>query len=287
MPEAMKTALILRVAECLLCLGIVVLQALPAQAQGQSLGVSVSFEFTAPEIVNSFDNLADRRSLEQDITKQSIARLQTQFHYWTFTSPPQTGNVTLKLGLRETDAVTLWLKLLSSTGTQLKSWESVIFPPGELIRRGIPSKAEWLNTLPSALEDNLLRMNNQEILEQLEAVAPIGKEFAFMPVNTDPAILPRVVLALNWSQYSDLSECQFRLRYSWSQGGKVTIHSSGISMPFAFTPDHPQFNGIAVQLEVWQQGDNKVKIDQMRQHLNELAPVEFYLEAIKGPGSEQ
>jgi len=105
-------------------------------------------------------------------------------------------------------------------------------------------------------------------------------------VNTDPQYFRGLFSALNWSQYSDLSECQFRLRYSWSQGGKVTIHSSGISMPFAFTPDHPQFNGIAVQLEVWQQGDNKVKIDQMRQHLNELAPVEFYLEAIKGPGSE-
>ena len=47
-----------------------------------------------------------------------------------------------------------------------------------------------------------------------------------------------------------------------------------------------EVDGIAVQLESWQQGGTKVNIDQMRQHLGELAPVEFYLEAIKGPGSE-
>ncbi len=252
----------------------------------RSLGVNVSFEFTAPEIVNSFDNPADRKSLEQNITNQIISRLQKRFHYWTFTSRPQPANVTLKLGLKETDSVILWLKLLSSTGAELKSWESVIFLPGELIRRGIPSRTEWLNMLPPAFEDGLLRLNSQEILGQLEGTAPIGKEFAFMPAPADPTILPRVVLALDWSQYNDLSECQFRLRYNWSQGGKVTIHSSGISMPFAFTPQNRLFDGIAVQLESWQQGDNKVTIDQMRQHLNELAPVEFYLEAIKGSGSE-
>jgi hypothetical protein len=286
MREAMKTALILRVVEGLLCAGMIVALVPLAPAQGQPLGVNVSFEFTAPEIVNAFDNANDRKSLEQDITSRIVSSLQTRLHYWTFTPVAQSANATIKLGLRETDAVILWLKLLSPSGTELKSWDAVIFPPGELIRRGIPSKSEWLSTLPPAFEDKLLKVNSQDILEQLEATAPVGKDFAFMPPPADSSILPRVVLALDWAKYSDLSECQFRLRYDWSQGGKVTIHSSGISMPFAFTPQNRQFDGIAVQLESWQQGGTKVNIDQMRQHLGELAPVEFYLEAIKGPGSE-
>lgn len=286
MYEVTKTALILRVVEGLLYLAIIVVLEPLVWAQGQPLGVSVSFEFTESRIASAFDTAAERKSLEQAITAGMVSGLQTHFHYWTFTPASQPTNATLKLGLRETDAVMLWLKLVSPTGTELKSWESVIFPPGELIRRGIPSKSEWLNTLPPAFENKLLKLNNQEILEALEVTAPVGKEFALMPAPADPSILPRVVLALDWNKYSDLSECRFRLRYDWSQGGKVTIHSSGISMPFAFTPQNRLFDGIAVQLETWQLGANKVNIDQMRQHLTELAPVEYYLESIKGPGSE-
>jgi hypothetical protein len=256
MYEVTKPALTPRVVEGFLYLAMIVALSPLVRAQGQPLGVNVSFEFTAPEIKNAFDTAAERKSLEQAITSSMVSALQAHFHYWTFTGVPQPANATLKLGLRETDAVMLWLTLVSATGTELKSWEAVIFPPGELIRRGIPSKSEWLNTLPSVFENRLLKLNNQPILEQLEVTAPVGKEFAFMPAPTDPSILPRVVLALDWSKYSDLSECQFRLRYDWSQGGKVTIHSSGISLPFAFTPQNRLFDGIAVQLEIWQLGAN-------------------------------
>jgi hypothetical protein len=41
-----------------------------------------------------------------------------------------------------------------------------------------------------------------------------------------------------------------------------------------------------VQLEEWQQGNDTRKIELMRNHLPELTPVEFYLEAIKGAGTD-
>lgn len=56
-----KTVPILRVASCVFYLGVSLLLKLPANGQGQALPVAVSFEFTAPGIVNSFENAASRK----------------------------------------------------------------------------------------------------------------------------------------------------------------------------------------------------------------------------------
>lgn len=224
--------------------------------------------------------------MEQKITEQVIARLQSRFPYWKFQSADLIGNVSLKVGLKESDSLTLWLKLLSATGKERGSWQGEIYPPGELVRRGMPSGAEWLDTVPSALNEKLLSLKNEEIFGALRSTAPVGKEVALLPV-ADSTIAPRAVLPLDWAEYNELSACQFRLHYTWNPGlGMVTIYSTGIGIPGPFTPDNHQFDGVTVQLEYWQQGSNKVPIEQMRGHLNELAPVDFYLEAVKPPGSE-
>ena len=276
----------LRIAKLFACisLGLQAERAALAQ-QGQALSVGVSFEFAAPGIVNSFDNVAQRKQLEQQITAQFISRLQSRFHYWTFAPVSPDAKVVLKLGLGEGAAVSIWATLVNGT-TEVTRWEKVVYPPGDLIRLGMPVPKQWLSMLPPALDSGILQKHGQEVLDALRGTAPIGKDIIFMPAAADPDILPRAVLALDSNQYDDLQECQFRLRYDWSAGGKVTIHSSGISMHAPFAPATPPFDGLVVQLEEWQQGNDTRKIELMRNHLPELTPVEFYLEAIKGAGTD-
>jgi hypothetical protein len=278
----------LRIAEVSVCVCLAMAAERVAEAQqGQALPVAVSFDFTAPQVVSFFDDLAQRKQIEQQINSQFITRLQSRFHYWTFTPISPAVKVTLKLGLRDADAdtISLWAALFSGA-REIARWEKVVFPPGDLIRLGMPTGKQWLATLPAVFDDGLLQKHSQEILDALKGSAPVGKDITLMPSAADPDVLPRAVLALDSSQYDDLQDCEFRLRYDWSAGGKVTIHSSGISMHAPFAPSTPPFDGIVVQLEQWQQGNDTQKIGLMRNHLLELTPVEFYLEAIKGPGSD-
>jgi len=277
-----------QIAELSVCICLAMLAGRVAQAQqGQALPVGVSFDFTAPQVVSFFDDAAQRKQVEQAINAQFITRLQSRFHYWTFTPAAPDVKVTLRLGLLDADADTVWLWAALFTGTrEIKRWERVVFPPGDLIRLGMPTGKQWLATLPSVFDDGLLQKHSQEVLDALKGSAPVGKDITLMPSAANPDVLPRAVLALDSSQYDDLQDCEFRLRYDWSAGGKVTIHSSGISMHAPFAPATPPFEGIVVQLEQWQQGSDTQKIELMRNHLPELTPVEFYLEAIKGPGSD-
>jgi len=277
-----------RIVELCGCVCLALLANRFAQAQqGQALPVGVSFEFADPQIVSFFDSDTQRKQIEQQIGAQFISRLQSRFHYWTFAPTSATVNVSLKLGLRESESqtVALWTALLNGS-REITRWEKVVYPPGELIRLGMPTARQWLAKLPGVFDDGFLRSHNQEILNALKGVAPVGKDIILMPAAADPSLLPRAVLALDSNQYDDLQDCEFRLHYDWSAGGKVTIHSSGIGMHAPFAPATPPFDGIVVQLEKWQQGSNSQDIERMRNHLPELTPVEFYLEAIKGPGSD-
>jgi hypothetical protein len=211
--------------------------------------------------------------------------LQSRFHYWTFVLGSQGVNVSFKLDLQETDAVTLHVGLLNGTN-KVNHWEAVVLKPGELLASGMPTGTSWLNKLPPAFDGGLLQQHNQEVLDSLKAVAPVGKETIFMPPPATPDILPRAVLALDSTEYNDLSECQFKLRYNWNVGGIATIHSSGIGMHAPFSGVTPPFDGIVVQLEDFSQGNNKLTMNQLLQNLPNLTPVEFFLEKIKGPGSE-
>ena len=268
------------------CVCLFVLACISAEAQ-QALPVGLSFAFTDPQIVSFFDSDTQRQHAEQQITTQFITRLQSRLHYWTFAATSPTTKATFKLGLRESESqtVTLWAVLLNGA-SEVGRWEKVVYPPGELIRLGMPTANQWVAKLPAVFDQGMLQSHNQEILEALKGVAPVGKDLILMPAAADPNILPRAVLALDSTEYDDLQDCQFRLRYDWSSGGKVTIHSSGIGMHAPFAPAAPPYDGIVVQLEKWQQGGNMQDIGLMRNHLPELTPVEFYLDVIKGPGTD-
>lgn len=268
------------------CVCLMLLACVSAEAQ-QALPVGLSFAFSDPQIVSLFDSDTQRQQAEQQINAQFITHLQSRLRYWTFAATSATTKASFKLGLRESEsqAVTLWAVLLNGSN-EVGHWEKVVYPPGELIRLGMPTANQWVAKLPAVFDQGLLQLHNQEILEALKGVAPVGKEMILMPAATDPNILPRAVLALDSTEYDDLQNCEFRLRYDWSSGGKVTIHSSGIGMHAPFAPAAPPYDGIVVQLEKWQQGGNTQDIGLMRNHLPELTPVEFYLDVIKGPGSD-
>jgi hypothetical protein len=276
----------LRVVEFCLCIWAVLNAPARTQAQpGQALPVGVSFEFADSTIMGSFERASDRIALERQVTDQLSTHLRARFHYWTFATASRETRITLKVNLfTETGAVKVAAALMNGPD-KVTSWDGVVFKPGETLTRGLPVGAQWTPILTHAF-DELLQTHSQEILSVLKEAAPVGREIVFMPAADDPGILPRAVLALDSDEYNDLLDCQFRLRYDWSAGGRVTIHSSGISMHAPFETASPPFEGIVVQLEEWQQGSQTRKIELMRNHLQELTPVEFYLEAIKGPGTE-
>src|SRR5215471_13515677 len=129
-----------RIAEFCGCICLTLVSCGVARAQqGQALPVGVSFEFTDSQIANSFDNSTQRKHIEEQVAAQFIQRLQSRFHYWTFATSAPNAKVTLKLGLNESDsqAVTLWASLLNAS-TEVMRWKAGVFPPGELIRSGMP-----------------------------------------------------------------------------------------------------------------------------------------------------
>jgi len=256
--------------------------------QGHALPVGVSFEFSEPKVVHSFDSTDNPSRLEGKITAQFISSLQSRFNYWTFATASGETNVVLKLGLEETTggALALWLRLVK--GSQIvKRWDATAMLPGEKMASGYPKGEKWVTKLQPIFEGQLLEQKNQEILDLLMNQAPVGKETIFMPPTSSPDVLPRAVLALDSSQYEDLSECGFKIRYNWTTaGGVAIIHASGIGMHVPYPPSAPPYDGIVVQLEEFWQAKNKLTINQLVQNLPNLSPVEFYLETIKGPGSE-
>ena len=289
MHAATKTVKILQVARAAQVITLMIACAPAAYCQqGNALPIGVSFQFSEPKVVNSFDNADNRPGIEAKVTAQFISALQSRFNYWTFA--PTTGDVsvTLKLGLEEKagGALTLWLHLVKDVQT-VKQWEAIAMPPGEKMASGLPRGAKWLGKLQPVFEKQLLEQKNQEILNALMIQAPVGKETIFMSPPTSPDRLPRAVLALDSARYNDLSECGFKIRYNWNNvGGVAIIHSSGIGMHAPYSPATPPYDGIVVQLEEFWQGKNKLTLSELVQNLPNLTPVEFYLETINGPGSE-
>jgi hypothetical protein len=290
MHGATKTVKILQVARATLFVGMMLWCWLSTHAQqGRPLPVGVSFQFTEPKIVSSFDSEDNRPGVEAKVTAQFIASLQARFNYWTFVSPTPDTSVILKLWLEEekkSGAIKLWLQILRGGQILPQQWEAPAMLPGEKMTTGFPKGAKWIDKLQPVFDGELLQQNNQEILDALKSKAPVGKETIFMPLSTNPEILPRAILALDSAQYDALGQCGFKINYNWTQGGIATIHSSGIGMHAPYPPASPPYDGIVVQLEDFSQGNNKMTREQLLQNLPNLSPVEFYLETIKGPGSE-
>ena len=254
---------------------------LPAFAQ-DPLPVQVAFQFNNVSVPLAQPDL---RTLESQIGGQLAKLLQSQFSFWTFKQGSDAGQPQLKVQLQKSDGITLVLAFVNGTGVTVKEWSADVFKSVDLELRPLPRPNQWPKEIMDAFTTKVLILNQQEILEKLKLQAPVGRESAIIKPNADATGLPFAVLPLNWDTHQDIAECQFLLRFDRAGGGKVTIHSTGLGNSFQYTPDHPQFPGIEVQLEMWQQGGVE---ESMKTHIGDLqglTPVEFYLKNEKLPGA--
>jgi hypothetical protein len=246
------------------------------------LPVQVTFQFNNVSVPLA---QPDRKTLESQIGGQLAKSLQSQFSFWTFKEGAEAGQPQLKVQLQKSDGITIVLAFVSGAGVTVKEWSADVFKSVDLELRPLPRPNQWPKEITDVFTTKVVIPNQQEILEKLKPQVPVGRELAIIKPSADATGLPFAVLPLNWDTHQDIAECQFLLRFDRVGGGKVTIQSTGLGNSAQYTPDHPQYAGIAVQLEKWQQGGIEESITTHIGDLLSLKPVEFYLKNEKLPGA--
>jgi hypothetical protein len=240
--------------------------------------IFVDFQLKA----SSFTNMlaaAPRAEMEKKIGADLAQVLAgpTRFPYWTF----RRGDA------RALPRLSVWLErghpdwevrmaLVTSAGPAGEPWKGRLFAPGDLeLFGGLPSPEAWPDAIRTAFEDRLLSEQREKILGLLADLVPLGVQV--IPVGPMPPASPqlaRAVLPLQWDRYCRLARAEFRVVYTWTQGGEVTLHSVGIVMPFQF---NPSFQGITILHREWEFGGPPESISGHLGDLKELTPVSFYL----------
>jgi hypothetical protein len=157
-------------------------------------------------------------------------------------------------------------------------WSGILFHPADLLFTASPTPQSWPHEIIDGFEPKFLRTNLEAIRKVLEASAPLGTTFAPVvpppPSSVDQA---RVILPLDWKEYSAIGTSDFLICSKWAQPGIVKLHSTGIgdSMPY---PDHPNMSGIIVQLTVWEFAGTQEPIKNRLHDLAGLKPYRIYLE---------
>ena len=177
------------------------------------------------------------------------------------------------------------MELVSATGKVLKKWEVEMIKAVDVELQSLPRPDKWPAEISKTFSTGLVVPNQQDMLETLKPSVPLGREQAIIAAVQNSEGLPSAVLPLKWETHQDISECQFLLRFDRPGGGRVTIHSTGLGNFAQYTPDHPQFSGLVVQLEKWQQGGIEESVSAHVGELQQLTPVEFYLKNEKLPGA--
>jgi hypothetical protein len=244
--------------------------------------VQVTFEFTNVSVPLAE---AKRKTLEAQIASELAKTLQAQVGFWMFQETAAASAPQVRVQLRKNGAVIMSMELVSATGKVLKKWEVEMIKAIDLEFQPLPKPDKWPSEISKTFSAGLVVPNQQDVLGTLKPSVPLGREQAIIAAVQNSEGLPSAVLPLKWETHRDISECQFLLRFDRPGGGKVTIHSTGLGNFAQYTPDHPQFSGVVVQLEKWQQGGIEESVSAHVGELPQLKPVEFYLKNEKLPGA--
>ncbi|HKA37372.1 MAG TPA: hypothetical protein VKH43_11180 [Thermoanaerobaculia bacterium] len=240
--------------------------------------IFVDFQFKASSFTTMLAS-APRAEMEKKIAAD-LARVlagPTRFPYWTFRRGDAEALPRLSIWLeRGHPDWEVRMSLVTSAGPAGEPWKGRLFAPGDLeLFGGLPSPEAWPDAILTAFDGRLLSEQREKVLAVLADLVPLGVEV--VPVGPMPPASPqlaRAVLPLQWEHHCRLARAEFRVVYSWAQGGEVTLHSVGIVMPFQF---NPAFQGITILHREWEFGGSPESISGHLRDLKELTPVSFYL----------
>ena len=240
--------------------------------------IFVDFQFKAPSFASALAS-APRAEMEKKIgaALAQVLAGPTRFPYWTFRRGDSQSLPRLSVWVeRGHPDWEVRMELLTSAGPAGEPWKGRLFAPGDLeLTGGLPSPDAWPDAIRTAFDDRLLSEQREKILSVLADLVPLGVEV--LPLGPMPPASPqlaRAVLPLQWERHCRLARAEFRVVYSWTQGGEVTLHSVGIVMPFQFNPN---FQGITILHREWEFGGPPESISGHLRDLKELTPVSFYL----------
>ena len=242
-----------------------------------SQAIHVSFRFKALEFAQALPS-SERAVAEAAIAERSATHLLEKVPYWSFSSSaedPPLLIIWLQKGHPDWE---IRMSLRTAAGER-GPWKAKLFAPGDLeALGGLPSPSRWPDTILAAFRDGLMTEHSPEVLATLEELIPLGRQVVPLgpqpPANPDQA---RAILPLKWEKYCSFAASEFRIVYQWTGGGEVVLHSSGISMPFDYTPDQPAFRGMVVIHQFWESANQSVPIAERLPRLSELQPLAFYL----------
>ena len=257
----------------------------PSACGQQLLPVFVSFEFSEPEVTFRLkaESLANK---QQEMSDRLAASLLSPFPYWNFQrgGPNDYPRMQLKLE-KHGDEWHVAVVLLPQQGLpKAGEWRFLLYPEGEIGRRGVPGIPVLMNDIEKAVQNFLAdEAISQQVLEKLSEAVPLGKDLAqIQPAPTQQPPRAFAVLPLRWEISCKLASSEFLVTASQQGAGRVTLHSVGSGESAMYKPDDPQFPGLLIEhVELILPTGSAVPISQSVSVLPALRPLLVRLKKYK------